>query len=91
MSTYVLFVVVVVVVGLQPAMTTRGLKEEHFTAIAELLDRAVKLCAKVQEVSGPMLKAFIPAMKEDADVAALKTDVAAFARGFAMPGARVGM
>lgn len=41
-----------------PAMTSRGLKEQDFERVAELLHQVVLLCKEVQGSSGKMLKAF---------------------------------
>merc|ERR1712217_14435 len=69
-----------------PAMTTRGLKEDGFMKIAEFLDRCCQIALKVQEERGKKLKDFEAAIPTDADVAALKSEVEAWAIGFGYPG-----
>ena len=41
-----------------PAMTSRGLKEEDFEYIADLLHEVVEICKSVQKSSGKLLKDF---------------------------------
>ena len=41
-----------------PAMTSRGLKEQDFETIADLLHEVVELCKRVQKSSGKLLKDF---------------------------------
>ena len=41
-----------------PAMTSRGLKEQDFEAIAELLHKALQICKDVQSKHGKLLKDF---------------------------------
>ena len=67
-------------------MTTRGLVESDFVKVADFLDRAVKLSLRIQSTSGKMLKEFTEAASADAEVAALKAEVSAFASAFPMPG-----
>ena len=69
-----------------PAMTTRGMAPADFETIAECLHDAAQLALKLQQTSGPKLKDFSALLDDDADVAALRERVTAFARGFAMPG-----
>lgn len=69
-----------------PALTTRGMKEKDFEAIAEFLHRAVQLCLEVQTKSGPRLSDFGKALEGDEGVAKLRGDVNAFAQKFPMPG-----
>eukprot|EP00741_Cyanophora_paradoxa_P007508 tig00001130_g7262.t1 len=69
-----------------PALTTRGLKEADFQKVAEFLDRGLKIAVKIQERTGKPLKDFVDALKTDADVAALRSEVEAFAKSFDMPG-----
>jgi glycine hydroxymethyltransferase len=69
-----------------PALTSRGFKEEDFVKVAEFLDRGCKIALQIQEKSGKMLKDFLPALKDNQDIAALKEDVRQFASKFSMPG-----
>ena len=68
-----------------PALTTRGLREAEFEAVAAFLDRAASLALAVQARSGPKLVDFVKEMEGDAEVAKLRDEVVAFARGFPMP------
>ena len=69
-----------------PALTTRGLKEEHFRQVADFLHRAVQIALKIQETSGKLLKDFEIAVQASPDVKALKNDVQRFITQFPMPG-----
>ena len=68
-----------------PALTTRGLREAEFEAVAAFLDRAASLALAVQARSGPKLVDFVKEMEGDAEVGKLRDEVVAFARGFPMP------
>jgi glycine hydroxymethyltransferase len=41
-----------------PALTTRGLVESDFEKVGEYIDRVIKLCQEVQNISGKKLKDF---------------------------------
>mmetsp|Transcript_37410 Transcript_37410/g.116940 ORF Transcript_37410/g.116940 Transcript_37410/m.116940 type:complete len:252 (-) Transcript_37410:342-1097(-) len=69
-----------------PACTTRGMTEEHFVQIAEFMHRAVQISLAIQATAGKKLRDFTAAIEGNADVAALKADVTAFASQFPMPG-----
>ena len=69
-----------------PALTTRGLKEDDFRKVADFLERAATIAVRIQKSAGKMLKKFVPAVKSDAEIAALREEVQAFARTFPMPG-----
>lgn len=69
-----------------PALTTRGLKEDHFRQVADFLHEAVEISLAIQATSGKKLKDFEDAVKGDAKVAALKKKVQAFITQFPMPG-----
>jgi len=69
-----------------PALTTRGLKEEHFRQVADFLHQAVQIALKLQATSGKLLKDFDIAVKNSADVKALKIAVQTFITQFPMPG-----
>nr|KAJ3421184.1 glycine hydroxymethyltransferase shm1 [Polyrhizophydium stewartii] len=70
-----------------PAMTTRGLVESDFAAIVDFIDRAVQLTVEINgSVKGTKLKDFKAAVGETGEafpgIAALKDEVAQFARRF---------
>jgi glycine hydroxymethyltransferase len=69
-----------------PALTTRGLKEEHFRQVADLLHEAVQIALTLQATSGKLLKDFDNAVKNSAEVKALKAKVQKFITQFPMPG-----
>lgn len=69
-----------------PALTSRGFMEEDFVKVADFLHRGIQIGLKVQEKSGLKLVDFRPALEGNAELAALKKDVEAFADKFAMPG-----
>ena len=49
-----------------PAMTTRGLKEEHFEQIYKLMDRSTQLCGEINKKSkGRKLDDFKAALSEE--------------------------
>ena len=68
-----------------PAMTTRGLAEPDFDAVAGYLHEAAQLALELQLRSGPKLVDFVREMDKEPRVGALRDAVEAFARGFAMP------
>ncbi|KAF5834402.1 serine hydroxymethyltransferase-domain-containing protein [Dunaliella salina] len=72
-----------------PAMTSRGLKEEDFMKIADILHEIVQVCLEVQATSGKMLKDFTKALEGNEKVADIRSRVEAFAEAFAMPGFEV--
>ena len=69
-----------------PAMTSRGLREKDFETIAAFLHRAVRIALDVQATHGKMLKDWKKGLEGNADVAALRAEVEAFAEAFEMPG-----
>lgn len=69
-----------------PALTTRGLKEDHFRQVADFLHRAVQIALKLQATSGKLLKDFENALKSSPEVKQLKIDVQTFITRFPMPG-----
>ena len=73
-----------------PAMTSRGLKEADFEAIADLLHEVAVMCKDVQASSGKPLKAFTAGLEADKRVPALRAKVEAFAASYPMPGFKVG-
>lgn len=72
-----------------PAMTSRGLKEADFERIGGFLHRALNIATAVQATSGKLFKDFDKALVGNADVAALREEVEAFASAFPMPGFEV--
>mmetsp|Transcript_31436 Transcript_31436/g.68741 ORF Transcript_31436/g.68741 Transcript_31436/m.68741 type:complete len:471 (-) Transcript_31436:68-1480(-) len=68
-----------------PAMTSRGLLEADFVKVGEFLHRAAQICISVQQSHGKMLKDFVVGLENNAEVAALRTEVEAFASSFPMP------
>lgn len=69
-----------------PALTTRGLREEHFRQVADFLHEAVQIALTLQATSGKTLKEFETAVQNSAEVKALKTKVQQFITQFPMPG-----
>ena len=69
-----------------PALTTRGLKEEHFRIIADFLHRAMGIALAIQATTGKLLKDFEAAVKSSPEVHQLQVDVQAFITQFPMPG-----
>lgn len=69
-----------------PAMTTRGMKEAEFDAVAALLDRGLRLTVKVQEQAGSKkLVDFEAALAGNPEVEVLRRDVEALASGLPFP------
>jgi len=68
------------------AMTTRTLVEADFEKIAELLGKTLELTIKTQGITGPKLKDFVAAIKDNAEVEAIRSEVNNFATKFPMPG-----
>lgn len=69
-----------------PALTSRGLKEEHFVKIAEFLDQAIKIAVQLQEKHGKLLKDFQSAIESSDDVKNLRKLIEEFSRSFPIPG-----
>ena len=75
-----------------PAMTTRGFKEADFEAVADLVDRAIKIAAAAKAARPDAKLAEYtryvedPASPEAAAIKALRADVEALAGQFPMPG-----
>jgi len=66
-------------------MTSRGLVEKDFVAIADFLGKAVDLCLEVQASHGKMLKDWKKGLDGNPKVAALRAEVEAFSSSFDMP------
>merc|ERR1712151_462692 len=69
-----------------PAMTTRGCTAEDFKTIAGFLSRVCDISLKIQKEKGKKLKDFESALPGDADIAALRGEVTAWASKFGYPG-----
>ena len=72
-----------------PAMTTRGMLEDDFVKVADLIDKGVKIAIECKEAAeGPKLKDFNDylAANDRPDIKALREEVEAFAGEFHMPG-----
>jgi len=69
-----------------PAMTTRGCGTEDFVKIALFLDRCCQIALKIQAEKGKKLKDFEAAIPGNAEVAALRDEVQAWASRFGYPG-----
>merc|ERR1712176_1276859 len=72
-----------------PAMTTRGLKEGDFVKIGEFLVSALEITLDLQKSTGKKLVDFLKGLETkemEEKLAALRTEVEAFAGGFFMPG-----
>lgn len=69
-----------------PALTTRGMVEDDFRRVADLLYRGVQIGLRIQERSGKKLVEFKKAVEEDAELEELRKEVETFASSFDMPG-----
>lgn len=69
-----------------PAMTSRGLVEKDFEAIADFLHQGLQIAKNIQSKHGKLLKDFNKALASSPEVTELRKQVEAFAGGFAMPG-----
>ena len=69
-----------------PAMTTRGMKEPEMIRIVGFCLKAIAIAKRLQETAGRKLEQFNPAAEQDAEVAALREEVHAFASQYPMPG-----
>ena len=71
-----------------PAMTTRGLKENHFHTVADFIERGVQIALEINAVgeNSKKLKSFQSAVKQDhPKIEALRKEVVEFASKFYMP------
>ncbi|GBF90374.1 serine hydroxymethyltransferase [Raphidocelis subcapitata] len=74
-----------------PAMTSRGLGEADFVAVADFLKEVVDVCADVQAKSGAkLLKDFVAVVEKDPRIRDIRARVEAFSARFPMPGFDVG-
>ncbi|XP_018011114.1 serine hydroxymethyltransferase [Hyalella azteca] len=72
-----------------PALTTRGLKEEHFQQIVQFIMQAFEVAKTVQAASGPSLAAWNQTLQDavyQAKLADIREKVETFAQAFPMPG-----
>jgi|TARA_B100001142_G_scaffold66157_1_gene65842 glycine hydroxymethyltransferase len=72
-----------------PAMTTRGMLEDDFVKVADLIDEGVKIAIDCKaQAGGPKLADFKQYVQstDRADIAALREKVESFAGDFHMPG-----
>jgi glycine hydroxymethyltransferase len=71
-----------------PALTSRGFVEADFETCAAFLHRGVQIGLRLQDAApSKTLEDFLPLLATDAEIAALRADVQAFASNFSMPGA----
>lgn len=72
------------------ALTTRGLVGSDFVTIAGFFDKCVQISVRIQAKTGAKMADFTKGMQEDEeaakDIAALRAEVNALAKQFAMPG-----
>jgi glycine hydroxymethyltransferase len=68
------------------ALTSRGFNEADFVEVANLISEGIKICIDVQAKTGKALKDFLPALDNNADIAALKAKAEALAVAHPMPG-----
>ncbi|XP_014206867.1 serine hydroxymethyltransferase, cytosolic [Copidosoma floridanum] len=73
-----------------PALTTRGLKEEHIDVVASFIHEGLQLAKEIITLSGPKLVDFKQTMDTNADIkeriTKLKGKVQIFANQFPLPG-----
>jgi glycine hydroxymethyltransferase len=69
-----------------PALTTRGLGEDHFRQVADFLHEAVQIALRIQEANGKTLKDFEAAVTTSPEVRALRVKIQKFITQFPMPG-----
>ncbi len=69
-----------------PALTSRGMKEEHMDKVAEFLDRTTKICSSAQKKGGKNLKQFMNVLQQSQELKILANDVQEFATQFYIPG-----
>merc|ERR1712187_1060359 len=69
-----------------PAMTTRGCTAEDFKTIAGFLSRCCEIALKIQAEKGKKLRDFEAGLRDNKDIAVLKSEVEAWAIKFGYPG-----
>jgi glycine hydroxymethyltransferase len=73
-----------------PAMTSRGVNEDGFRVIAQLLHRTVQLAVAMSKQSGPKLENFkLLVSQGSAEITALRQEVFEFASALPLPGVDV--
>ncbi|XP_055378913.1 serine hydroxymethyltransferase [Condylostylus longicornis] len=73
-----------------PALTTRGLTEEHIDKVVEFIDRGIKLGKKISDISGVKLIDYKNVIHSNAEIVAevsnLRKEVEEFSAQFPLPG-----
>eukprot|EP00184_Porphyridium_aerugineum_P007907 CAMPEP_0184691986 /NCGR_PEP_ID=MMETSP0313-20130426/649_1 /TAXON_ID=2792 /ORGANISM="Porphyridium aerugineum, Strain SAG 1380-2" /LENGTH=475 /DNA_ID=CAMNT_0027149777 /DNA_START=106 /DNA_END=1533 /DNA_ORIENTATION=+ len=69
-----------------PAMTSRGLLEEDFRYIVQLMHRVVEIGLDIQTKSGKALKDFLPVAEKDQRLKDIHVEVAKFSSKYPIPG-----
>ena len=70
-----------------PAVTTRGMTEEHMGKIADYCVKAIVISKRAQERAGnKKLEDFMKFLAEDEEIPAIAAEVKAWAKQFPMPG-----
>eukprot|EP00171_Calliarthron_tuberculosum_P004584 IDg4584t1 len=69
-----------------PALTTRGMVEDDFRSVADMLYRGVQIGLRIQEQSGKKLADFKTAVAGNSELEELRKEVETFASSFPMPG-----
>ncbi|GLI61008.1 hypothetical protein VaNZ11_003270 [Volvox africanus] len=69
-----------------PAMTSRGLTETDFEAVAGFLHEVLEVCKEVQSNTGKAIKDFVKGLDGNARIADIRARVEAWASSFQMPG-----
>ena len=66
-------------------MTTRGMLEDDFVMVAQILHRIVKICLEVQDVTGKNLADFEKGIDDHKGVAQLREEVVSLAASLPYP------
>lgn len=69
-----------------PAVTTRGMKEADMEIIATLIDSVLRLCMKVQAMSGKNIKDFLAALDKEEELIQIRKEVEEFSSKWPLPG-----
>ncbi|KEG14835.1 serine hydroxymethyltransferase [Trypanosoma grayi] len=72
------------------ALTTRGMTEDNMEVVADLLDRAAKLCVALQQKAGPKIKDFVDAIHCSDEARQLRAEVEGLASSLYIPGIDAG-
>jgi glycine hydroxymethyltransferase len=62
------------------------MKEEEMDIIAGFIERVLKICVKVQETSGKLLKDFVSGIEKCQEIEELSKEVQEFSTKFYIPG-----